>query len=149
MEPVNRRLLRPAGSQSGVALIMVLIMLAAMAIAGVALVRIVDSANVISGNFAFRQATLNIADLGVEAANKLKEMKDLKKQRPDGLRELVSTQMRRGIAFTIPSDRTARTWSRTVACRIRALMEKQCTTSVGPARIRWLTCRRNITSATS
>lgn len=47
---------------------MVLIMLTAMAIAGVALVRVVDSANVISGNFAFRQSTLNIADLGVEAA---------------------------------------------------------------------------------
>ena len=63
--------------QSGVALIMVLIMLAAMAIAGVALVRVVDSANVISGNFAFRQATLNLADLGVEAAvAKLNEMKD-------------------------------------------------------------------------
>ena len=54
--------------QSGVALIMVLIMLTAMAIAGVALVRVVDSANVISGNFAFRQSTLNIADLGIEAA---------------------------------------------------------------------------------
>lgn len=47
---------------------MVLIMLTAMAIAGVALVRVVDSANVISGNFAFRQSTLNIADMGVEAA---------------------------------------------------------------------------------
>lgn len=64
------------GRQPGVALIMVLIMLAAMAIAGVALVRVVDSANVISGNFAFRQATLNLADLGVEAAvAKLAEMK--------------------------------------------------------------------------
>lgn len=47
---------------------MVLIMLTAMAIAGVALVRVVDSANVISGNFAFRQSTLNMADLGIEAA---------------------------------------------------------------------------------
>lgn len=55
-------------TQSGVALIMVLIMLTAMLIAGVALIRVVDSANVISGNFAFRQATLNIADLGIEAA---------------------------------------------------------------------------------
>ena len=62
------RRVRAVDHQSGVALIMVLIMLAAMAIAGVALVRVVDSANVISGNFAFRQATLNIADLGVEAA---------------------------------------------------------------------------------
>ena len=65
------------GGQSGVALIMVLIMLAAMMIAGVALIRVVDSANMISGNFAFRQATLNIADLGVEAA--VAELKDIRK----------------------------------------------------------------------
>ena len=72
-----------AGRQRGVALVMVLIMLAAMAIAGVALVRVVDSANVISGNFAFRQVTLNIADLGVEAAvAKLAEMREKKKTDP-------------------------------------------------------------------
>ena len=68
MEQVTPSPARAGSHQSGVALVMVLIMLAAMAIAGVALVRVVDSANVISGNFAFRQATLNIADLGVEAA---------------------------------------------------------------------------------
>ena len=74
---------RSANRQSGVALIMVLIMLAAMAIAGVALVRVVDSVNVISGNFAFRQATLNIADLGVEAAvAKLAEMEGKKASSP-------------------------------------------------------------------
>ena len=73
-----------AHAQTGVALIMVLIMLAAMAIAGVALVRIVDSANTISGNFAFRQATLNIADLGVEAAvAKLAEIRGKKAQKAD------------------------------------------------------------------
>lgn len=68
MEQLISRRLPAQRAQSGVALIMVLIMLTAMAIAGVALVRVVDSANVISGNFAFRQSTLNIADLGVEAA---------------------------------------------------------------------------------
>jgi Tfp pilus assembly protein PilX len=68
MEQLISRRLPARKAQSGVALIMVLIMLTAMAIAGVALVRVVDSANVISGNFAFRQSTLNIADLGVEAA---------------------------------------------------------------------------------
>ena len=68
MEQLISRRLPARRAQSGVALIMVLIMLTAMAIAGVALVRVVDSANVISGNFAFRQSTLNIADLGVEAA---------------------------------------------------------------------------------
>jgi Tfp pilus assembly protein PilX len=68
MEQLISRRLPARRAQSGVALIMVLIMLTAMAIAGVALVRVVDSANVISGNFAFRQSTLNIADMGVEAA---------------------------------------------------------------------------------
>ena len=68
MEQLTYRAARVGGGQAGVALIMVLIMLAAMMIAGVALIRVVDSANMISGNFAFRQATLNIADLGVEAA---------------------------------------------------------------------------------
>lgn len=68
MEQLNSRFFFVAKGQSGVALIMVLIMLTAMTIAGVALIRVVDSANVISGNFAFRQATLNIADLGTEAA---------------------------------------------------------------------------------
>jgi type IV pilus assembly protein PilX len=68
MEQLISRRLPARRAQSGVALIMVLIMLTAMAIAGVALVRVVDSANVISGNFAFRQSTLNMADLGIEAA---------------------------------------------------------------------------------
>jgi type IV pilus assembly protein PilX len=68
MEPLIVPFVHAGKNQSGVALIMVLIMLTAMTIAGVALVRIVDSANVISGNFAFRQATLSIADLGIEAA---------------------------------------------------------------------------------
>ena len=63
---------------------MVLIMLTAMTIAGVALVRVVDSANVISGNFAFRQATLSIADLGVEAAvATLAEIRGKKAQKAD------------------------------------------------------------------
>jgi hypothetical protein len=51
MEQLISRRLPARKAQSGVALIMVLIMLTAMAIAGVALVRVVDSANVISGNF--------------------------------------------------------------------------------------------------
>lgn len=77
MEQLIRRAVRVGGGQAGVALIMVLIMLAAMMVAGVALIRVVDSANMISGNFAFRQATLNIADLGVEAA--AAELKEIRK----------------------------------------------------------------------
>ena len=83
MEQLSHRAALVGSRQSGVALIMVLIMLAAMMIAGVALIRVVDSANMISGNFAFRQATLNIADLGVEAAvAKLDEMREKKKKDP-------------------------------------------------------------------
>ena len=77
MEQLIYRAARVGGGHAGVALIMVLIMLAAMMIAGVALIRVVDSANMISGNFAFRQATLNIADLGVEAA--VAELKEIRK----------------------------------------------------------------------
>jgi Tfp pilus assembly protein PilX len=65
--PTFRQARRPA-QQRGVALFLSLIALVAMTIAAVALVRSVDSANVISGNLAFRQSTLNIADLGVETA---------------------------------------------------------------------------------
>jgi type IV pilus assembly protein PilX len=68
MESLIDRGDRAREHHSGIVLIVVLIMLTAMTIAGVALVRVVDSANVISGNFAFRQATINIADLGIEAA---------------------------------------------------------------------------------
>ena len=83
MEQLIWRAARVGSRQSGVALIMVLIMLAAMMIAGVALIRVVDSANMISGNFAFRQATLNIADLGVEAAvADLEEIRDKSSEAP-------------------------------------------------------------------
>ena len=82
MEQLIYRVAR-VGGQAGVALIMVLIMLAAMMIAGVALIRVVDSANMISGNFAFRQATLNIADLGVEAAvAELKAIRETSSEAP-------------------------------------------------------------------
>lgn len=57
-----------AGAQKGVVLFIALIVLVAMTMAGIALVRSVDTANVIAGNFAFKQATLQAADIGVEAA---------------------------------------------------------------------------------
>jgi type IV pilus assembly protein PilX len=55
-----------AGTQKGVVLFIALIVLVAMTLAGIALVRSVDTANVIAGNLAFKQATLQAADLGVE-----------------------------------------------------------------------------------
>ena len=49
-------------------LFIALIVLVAMTLAGLALVRSVDTANVIAGNLAFKQSTLQAGDLGVEAA---------------------------------------------------------------------------------
>jgi len=54
--------------QRGVSLIIALISLVAMTLAGLALMRAVDTTNVISGNLAFRQSTLHTTDVGVETA---------------------------------------------------------------------------------
>ena len=55
-------------SQRGVSLIIALIALVAMTLAGLALIRSADTSNVISGNLAFREASLHATDVGVEAA---------------------------------------------------------------------------------
>lgn len=54
--------------QSGVALFIALIALVAMTLAGVALVRSMDTGLVIAGNLAFKQATTNVAERGTEQA---------------------------------------------------------------------------------
>lgn len=54
--------------QQGVVLFIALIVLVALTMAGIALVRSVDTSNVIAGNLAFKQGTLQAADVGVEAA---------------------------------------------------------------------------------
>ncbi len=59
---------RTSVSQSGAVLIIALIALVAMTLAGIALMRSVDTANVIAGNFAFKETTLHAADLGAEQA---------------------------------------------------------------------------------
>lgn len=59
---------RPRRAQRGVVLFIALIMLVAMSLAGIALIRGVDTGTVIAGNLAFRQNTVHVADLGVEAA---------------------------------------------------------------------------------
>ena len=56
------------GKQRGISLIIALIALTAMTLAGLALVRSVDTGNVLSGNLAFRQASLHATDVGVETA---------------------------------------------------------------------------------
>lgn len=60
----------PAARQSGVVLIIALIVLVAMTLAAIALVRSVDVATQIAGNLAFRQSGVQAADSGVEVARK-------------------------------------------------------------------------------
>lgn len=59
---------RPRARQRGVVLVIALIVLVAMMLAGIALVRSVDTTNVIAGNLAFQQAATHSGDSGIEAA---------------------------------------------------------------------------------
>lgn len=54
--------------QQGVVLIVSLIILVALTIAGIALVRSVDTSNIIAGNIAFQQSALHSGDSGAEDA---------------------------------------------------------------------------------
>jgi len=54
--------------QKGVVLIIALIVLIAMTLAGIAMMRSVDTSNLIAGNLAFQQAATHSADTGIEAA---------------------------------------------------------------------------------
>ena len=54
--------------ERGTVLFIALIALVALTLAGIAIVRSIDTGNVVSGNMAFRQAALQRSDLGVEAA---------------------------------------------------------------------------------
>lgn len=62
MRPLMRK------AQRGVVLFIALIVLVAMTLAGIALMRNVDTGTVISGNLAFRQTATHVGDMGVEAA---------------------------------------------------------------------------------
>lgn len=53
--------------QDGVVLFMALIILVAMTLAGIAMVRSVDTGNIVAGNLAFRQSTTLAADAGIQA----------------------------------------------------------------------------------
>jgi type IV pilus assembly protein PilX len=54
--------------QGGVVLFIALIALVALTLAGIAIMRSVDTGNVIAGNMAFREAALQSSDVGIEAA---------------------------------------------------------------------------------
>src|ERR1044072_4039301 len=60
--------LRATHGQRGVVLFIALIVLVALMLASVSLVRSVDTANIIAGNLAFKQASVQAADTGIEAA---------------------------------------------------------------------------------
>jgi Tfp pilus assembly protein PilX len=55
-------------NQSGVVLFIALIVLVAMTLAGIAIMRSVDTGVAISGNVAFKQSTLSAADRGIDDA---------------------------------------------------------------------------------
>lgn len=67
---LNRPVPRPYiyARQKGVVLVIALIVLVAMTLAGIALVRSIDTTNIIAGNLAFQQAATHSADSGVESA---------------------------------------------------------------------------------
>lgn len=54
--------------EQGIVLIVALVVLAAMMLAGVAMMRSVDTGNIIAGNMAFQQAANHSADMGVDVA---------------------------------------------------------------------------------
>ncbi|WP_076593076.1 pilus assembly PilX family protein [Herminiimonas arsenitoxidans] len=64
----SSRFFIPRAKQAGVVLIIALVVLVAMTLAGIALMRSVDTSNLIAGNLAFQQAATNSGDAGVEAA---------------------------------------------------------------------------------
>ncbi|HSH96920.1 MAG: hypothetical protein ACAH07_06555 [Methylophilaceae bacterium] len=55
-------------NQKGVVLLIALIVLVAMTLAAIALVRSVDTSNIIAGNLAFQQSATNSGDMGSETA---------------------------------------------------------------------------------
>jgi Tfp pilus assembly protein PilX len=63
--PLRRAMRR---TQHGVVLFIALIVLVAMSLAGIALVRGVDTANLIAGNLAFRQGATQAGDTGLETS---------------------------------------------------------------------------------
>lgn len=70
---LTRRLRLPpprfdARRQQGAVLFMALIALVALTLAGLAMVRSVDTGNLIAGNMSFRQAAMQQSDIGIESA---------------------------------------------------------------------------------
>lgn len=64
----HRHNLQARARQQGVVLLIALIVLVAMTLAGIALVRAVDTTNIIAGNLAFKQSATHSGDTGIESA---------------------------------------------------------------------------------
>ena len=68
MDPRLTRCLPSPRRNRGVVLFIALIVLVALALAGLALVRSVDTGVIVAGNLAFKQSATNAGDIGIEAA---------------------------------------------------------------------------------
>lgn len=68
MKPENQNLRMRAVRERGIALIVAMIALAILSLAAVALIRSVDTTTIVAGNLAFKRASVNSGDSGVEAA---------------------------------------------------------------------------------
>ena len=68
----------PASRERGVVLFIALIVMVALSLAGIALIRSADTATIVAGNLAFKQAAASAVDRSVEQA-----VQDLFDPRPD------------------------------------------------------------------
>jgi Tfp pilus assembly protein PilX len=67
MTRTPHRSLPTTRAQRGVTLIIALIVLVAMTLAGIAMMRSVDTGSIVAGNIAFRQSSVHAADQGLQA----------------------------------------------------------------------------------
>ncbi len=67
LTPLPQRLHMPS-RQKGVVLLITLIMLVAMTLAAIAMMRSVDTTNMVAGNLAFQQSAFHAGDMGTEQA---------------------------------------------------------------------------------
>jgi len=68
MTPHKIPLHAPAARQKGVVLFIALIVLVAMTLAGIGMVRSIDTATMVAGNLGFKEASVNAGDQGLQAA---------------------------------------------------------------------------------
>src|SRR5206468_1502002 len=66
--PLRRSIPRGASREHGVVLMIALIVLVAMTLAGLGIIRSVDTGTLVAGNISFRQSALSSTDAGVEQA---------------------------------------------------------------------------------